>query len=86
MIQIDFEKIQLKYKEKNIIKLAKKCAKSCSLIKSKDVSTLCELAYWLYIYNYKDEVFNIYSLVDIDIPKKVNFNIWTWMGITSIYL
>lgn len=79
MSQIDFERILSKYKEKNIVRLAKKCAKSCSLTKSKDVENLCALAYWLYIYGYKEEVLSIYQLVDIKIPQKVNFNIWTWI-------
>ncbi|MBN6709648.1 hypothetical protein JFL47_11635 [Haemophilus haemoglobinophilus] len=72
-----------KYQEKEIIKRCKKLAKSCALTKSKDVSTLCELAYWFYIYDYQDEVLNIYNLVNIEIPQRVNYNIWTW--ILSIY-
>lgn len=79
MEKINFEQLSSKYNEKNIIKLCQKCSKSCSLKKSKDVANLCELAYWLYVYDYKDEVVNIYNLVDIDIPKKVNYNIWTWI-------
>lgn len=74
-----FEELSLKYNEKNIIKLSKKLSKSCSLTKSKDVENLCALAYWLYIYEYKDEVLSIYQLVDIELPQKVNFNIWTWI-------
>lgn len=45
MTKIDFEQLSLKYQEKEIIKRCKKLAKSCALTKSKDVSTLCELAY-----------------------------------------
>lgn len=79
MKKIIFEELSLKYNEKNIIKLSKKLSKSCSLTKSKDVENLCALAYWLYIYGYKDEVLGIYKLVDIELPQKVNFNIWTWI-------
>lgn len=74
-----FEELMLKYKEKNIIKLSKKLSKSFSLSKSKDVTVLCELAYWLYIYGYEDEILDIYSLVNIELPIKVNFDIWTWI-------
>ena len=35
--------------------------------------------FWLYIYDYKDEILNIYNLVNIDIPEKIDFNIWTWI-------
>ncbi|MDD7410582.1 DUF6707 family protein [Fusobacterium gastrosuis] len=74
-----FEELILKYKEKNIIKLSKKLSKSFSLSKSKDVAVLCELAYWLYIYGYEDKILDIYSLVNIGLPIKVNFDIWTWI-------
>ena len=43
------------------------------------MTNLYELAFWLYIYDYKDEILNIYNLVNIDIPEKIDFNIWTWI-------
>lgn len=74
-----FDELSLKYKEKNIVKLCKKLSKSFALTRSKDMTNLYELAFWLYIYDYKDEILNIYNLVNIDIPEKIDFNIWTWI-------
>jgi len=76
---MNFEELNLKYKEKNIVKLCKKLSKSFALTRSKDMTNLYELAFWLYIYDYKDEILNIYNLVNIDIPEKIDFNIWTWI-------
>ena len=76
---MNFEELSLKYKEKNIVKLSKKLAKSFALTRSKDMTNLYDLAFWLYIYDYKDEILNIYNLVNIDIPEKIDFNIWTWI-------
>ena len=77
--KMNFEELSLKYKEKNIVKLCKKLSKSFALTRSKDMTNLYELAFWLYIYDYKDEILNIYNLVKIDIPEKIDFNIWTWI-------
>lgn len=77
--KMNFEELSLKYKEKNIVKLCKKLSKSFALTRSKDMTNLYELAFWLYIYDYKDEILNIYNLVNIDIPEKIDFNIWTWI-------
>ena len=76
---MNFDELILKYKEKNIVKLCKKLSKSFALTRSKDMTNLYELAFWLYIYDYKDEILNIYNLVNIDIPEKIDFNIWTWI-------
>lgn len=78
-VKMNFDELSLKYKEKNIVKLSKKLAKSFALTRSKDMTNLYELAFWLYIYDYKDEILNIYNLVNIDIPEKIDFNIWTWI-------
>ena len=76
---MNFDELSLKYKEKNIVKLCKKLSKRFALTRSKDMTNLYELAFWLYIYDYKDEILNIYNLVNIDIPEKIDFNIWTWI-------
>ena len=76
---MNFDELSLKYKEKNIVKLCKKLSKSFALTRSKDMTNLYQLAFWLYIYDYKDEILNIYNLVNIDIPEKIDFNIWTWI-------
>nr|WP_315085471.1 DUF6707 family protein [uncultured Lachnoanaerobaculum sp.] len=76
---MNFDELSLKYKEKNIVKLCKKLSKSFAITRSKDMTNLYELAFWLYIYDYKDEILNIYNLVNIDIPEKIDFNIWTWI-------
>ena len=77
--KMNFDELSLKYKEKNIVKLCKKLSKRFALTRSKDMTNLYELAFWLYIYDYKDEILNIYNLVNIDIPEKIDFNIWTWI-------
>nr|WP_315037162.1 DUF6707 family protein [uncultured Lachnoanaerobaculum sp.] len=77
--KMNFDELSLKYKEKNIVKICKKLSKSFALTRSKDMTNLYELAFWLYIYDYKDEILNIYNLVNIDIPEKIDFNIWTWI-------
>ena len=79
IMKMNFDELSLKYKEKNIVKLSKKLAKSFALTRSKDMTNLHDLAFWLYIYDYKDEILNIYNLVNIDIPEKIDFNIWTWI-------
>ena len=79
IMKMNFDELSLKYKEKNIVKLSKKMAKSFALTRSKDMTNLHDLAFWLYIYYYKDEILNIYNLVNIDIPEKIDFNIWTWI-------
>ena len=76
---MNFDELSSKYKEKNIVRLCKKLSKSFALTRSKDMTNLYELAFWLYIYDYKDEILNIYNLVNIDIPEKIDFNIWTWI-------
>ena len=76
---MNFDELSLKYKEKNIVKLCKKLSKSFVLTRSKDMTNLYELAFWLYIYDYKNEILNIYNLVNIDIPEKIDFTIWTWI-------
>ena len=79
IMKMNFDELSLKYKEKNIVKLSKKLANSFALTRSKDMTNLHDLAFWLYIYDYKDEILNIYNLVNIDIPEKIDFNIWTWI-------
>ena len=68
IMKMNFDELSLKYKEKNIVKLSKKLANSFALTRSKDMTNLHDLAFWLYIYDYKDEILNIYNLVNIDIP------------------
>lgn len=76
---MNFIEISKKYKEKNIIKLCEKLNKSCFFTKSKDIETLCELAYWLYIHGYEEDILGIYEFANIEIPIKINYNIWTWI-------
>ena len=78
-VKMNFEELSIKYNEKNIIKFSKRLAKSFALTGSKDLTNLYELAFWLYIYDYRDEILNIYNIINIDIPEKINFNIWTWI-------
>lgn len=76
---MNFEELSLGYQEKNIVKLSKMLAKSCSLTKSKDMSALCELAYRLYLCGATDEIRMIYDLTNVEIPEKINYDVWTWI-------
>ena len=76
---MNFEELSLGYQEKNIVKLSKQLAKSCSLTKSKDMSALCELVYRLYLCGAKDEIRMIYDLTNVEIPEKINYDVWTWI-------
>ena len=43
-----FDDIMMNHEEREIVRLCKKLGKSCSFTKNADMSSLCELAYWLY--------------------------------------
>lgn len=51
-----FESIEARHTEKKIISLCKKLIKKCSFNSGADARNLCELAYWLYVYGYEDDV------------------------------
>lgn len=71
-----FEQIAHHCSEKQIIKLAQKLAKNFSFTRSQKVMDLCSLAYWLYIFEHKEMALSLCQATNIEIPKKVNYNLW----------
>ena len=74
-----FEDIMMEHDEKEIMRLCKKLNKSCSFIKNSDMATLCELAYWLYVFNDKENALKVCEYTNIDIPITINYNIWDFI-------
>lgn len=64
--------------KKKVVSCCKKLNKKCSYKSGDDMEILCELAYWLYIYDQKDEVFAVAAETH-NIPFVRNFNVWTWI-------
>lgn len=75
-----FESIQASRTEKKIVSFCKKLIKKCTFSSGADAQNLCELAYWLYIYGYTDDVLLICEIThDIEFPGKGGFNVWDFI-------
>lgn len=74
-----FEEIMQVHDKKQVIRLCKKLSKSCSFTRNSDVTSLCELAYCLYISNDKENALKVCEHTNIDIPTKINYNIWDFI-------
>lgn len=74
-----FEDIMMEHDKKEIMRLCKKLNKSCSFTKNSDMVTLCELAYWLYVFNDKENALKVCEYTNIDIPLTINYNIWDFI-------
>ena len=74
-----FEDIMMEHDEKEIMRLCKKLNKSCSFTKNSDMATLCELAYWLYVFNDKENALKVCEYTNINIPITINYNIWDFI-------
>ncbi len=75
-----FESIQATHTEKKIVSLSKKLIKRCTFNSGADAQNLCELAYWLYIYGYADDVLLVCEIThDIEFPGKGGFNVWDYI-------
>ena len=74
-----FEDIMMEHDEKEIMRLCKKLNKSCSFTKNSDMATLCELVYWLYVFNDKENALKVCEYTNIDIPITINYNIWDFI-------
>lgn len=74
-----FDDIMMNHEEREIVRLCKKLGKSCSFTKNADMSSLCELAYWLYIDDCKEEALKVCEYVNIEIPDKINYNVWDFI-------
>lgn len=53
----------------------KRILKKCSFQSSKDLSNVTELALWLYIYGFYDEVIKVCDLIK-DVPFTGNYTLW----------
>ena len=74
-----FEDIMMEHDEKEIMRLCKKLNRSCSFTKNSDMTTLCELTYWLYVFNDKENALKVCEYTNIDIPITINYNIWDFI-------
>lgn len=74
-----FEDIMMEHDEKEIMRLCKKLNRSCSFTKNSDMATLCELVYWLYVFNDKENALKVCEYTNIDIPITINYNIWEFI-------
>ena len=75
-----FESIKIKHSEKVISSLCNKLIKKCSFNSGADIQNLCHLAYWLYIYGYKEDVLSLCEIThDIEFPGKGGFNVWDFI-------
>lgn len=74
-----FEDIMMEHDEKEIMRLCKKLNRSCSFTKNFDMATLCELAYWLYVFNDKENALKVCEYTNINIPITINYNIWDFI-------
>ena len=74
-----FEDIMMEHDKKEIMRLCKKLNRSCSFTKNSDMTTLCELAYWLYVFNDKENALKVCEYTNIDIPITINYNIWDFI-------
>lgn len=74
-----FEDIMMEHDEKEIMRLCKKLNRSCSFTKNSDMATLCELVYWLYVFNDKENALKVCEYTNIDIPITINYNIWDFI-------
>ena len=74
-----FEDIMMEHDKKEIMRLCKKLNKSCLFTKNSDMATLCELVYWLYVFNDKENALKVCEYTNIDIPLTINYNIWDFI-------
>lgn len=75
-----FESLMERHQEKNIISLCKKLMKKCSFNSGADARNLCDLAYWLFVYGYYDDVHAVYEYTTQAVfPGKGIFNVWDYL-------
>ena len=61
-----------------MISCCNKLSKKCSYKSGASMELLCELAYWLYIYDCRNEVFAVAAETH-EIPFVQNYQVWTWI-------
>lgn len=70
--------IEQKCPKKKVISCCNKLRKKCSYKSGASMEVLCELAYWLHVYGFADEVFEIAAQTH-KIPFVQDFRVWTWI-------
>lgn len=73
-----FSEIAEKCPRKKVISCCNKLSKKCSYKSGASMELLCELAYWLYIYDCRDEVFAVAAETH-EIPFVRNYQVWSWI-------
>lgn len=75
-----FENILSSHSERKVQALCKKVIKKCSFNSGSDISNLCCLAYWLYIYGYEDDTLSVCHFSDqAEFPGKAVWNVWDYI-------
>ena len=76
-----FSSIMEKCTEKKVISCCKKLVKKSRLTSGTVAQTLCDLAYWLYVYDHIDEALEVCEFSHLDIPKPftINYNVWDFV-------
>lgn len=73
-----FSEIAQKCPRKKVISCCKKLSKKCSYKSGASMEILCELAYWLYIYGFSDDVMAVAAGTH-EIPFVRDYRVWTWI-------
>ena len=76
MLQEVIESIEQKVDKKTVQSLCKKVLKKCSFNSQNDLFNLCDIAFWLYIYEYYDEAIEVCDLFN-DMQFTGNYNLWS---------
>ena len=76
-----FSSVMEKCTEKKVVSCCKKLIKKSRLTSMAAAQTLCELAYWLYVYGHIDEALEVCEFSHLDIPEPftVNYNVWDFV-------
>lgn len=75
-----FESIMEKHSQRKIQSLCKKLIKKCSFNSGADARNLTDLAYWLFVYGYYDDVHSVYEFsTQAKFPGKGIFNVWSFL-------
>lgn len=75
-----FYTILTSHTEKRIVSLCKKLIKKCSFNSGADIENLCGLAYWLFVYDYKDEALSVCAIThEVEFPGKGIWAVWDFI-------
>ena len=74
-----FEEVMMDHTDQKITNLCKRLITKSSLMRSADVTNLCELAYRLYVIGDRKNSLKVCEYTNIEIPKKINYNVWDFI-------